>query len=101
MAAPYISSSLASPVNDLLLLHTTTKSNIVAQPGEYVGNLWLFFPKRRWRVDIANATRQVGHYGNKWRHVRSRKYITLSSKDDRDTVTISLSLEMWFLGDRL
>jgi len=37
MAASHMLSLLTQPVRDLLLLYTTTKSNTVAQPGEYVG----------------------------------------------------------------
>jgi len=35
-----VSSSLTPSVRSLLPLYTTTKSNNVAKPGEYVGNYW-------------------------------------------------------------
>jgi len=37
-------------VRNLLPLNTTTKSNSVAQPGEYIGNLWLHAPPWLWQI---------------------------------------------------
>jgi len=51
----------STTVRDLLSIVYDDKVKYRAPPGEYVGNLRLFFPARRLRVDIANATRQEAH----------------------------------------
>ena len=49
-----------SPVRYLLSLYTTTKSNSVAQPGEYVGN-FDYLLQHGAHVVSANATCHVAH----------------------------------------
>ena len=77
IAAPHMSSSLTFPMRNLLPLYTMTKWNIVAPPGEHIGNLWLL--AAAWHSHRYFQCHKPQDQGKTWCYLQNPKYITYST----------------------